>query len=165
MKAWKQRREERKRKEKREKKKSGGRMGESHGTKDWREEFAWLKTTKSNSEKFQPLLPALQIHTQAETHTWSTVVLLHPDVAVALGNAGLGVQEGETHGAFGTQTGIVAAAVFNGLFVELLSETGIETRRRRRKRSRRRRVMWMSEVKDRGGEKESVVNTTEAEQH
>lgn len=55
--------------------------------------------------------------------TWSPVSLLHPDVAVALGNAGLGVQEGETHGSLSTQTSIVAAAVFNGLFVELLSET------------------------------------------
>lgn len=83
------------------------------------------------------------------------MVLLHPDVAVALGNAGLGVQEGETHGALGAQTGIVAAAVFNGLFVELLSETGIETRRRTRTRKwrRRRRVMWTSEVKDRGGKR------------
>lgn len=60
------------------------------------------------------------------THTWSTVVLLHPDVTVALGNAGLGVQEGETHGALCAQTGIVAATVFNGLFVELLTETEIE---------------------------------------
>lgn len=61
------------------------------------------------------------------------MVLLHPDVAVALGYAGLGVQEGETHGALGTQTGIVAATVFNGLLVELLTKTdgGKEGRRRR----------------------------------
>lgn len=90
------------------------------------------------------------------------MVLLHPDVAVALGNAGLGVQEGETHGALGAQTGIVAAAVFNGLFVELLSETGIETKRRRR----RRRSEGDVDVRGEGqrGEKQSGVSTPEAEQ-
>lgn len=58
------------------------------------------------------------------------MVLLHPDVAVALGNAGLGVQEGETHGALGAQSGIVAATVFNGLFIELLAKAETEKRRR-----------------------------------
>ncbi len=51
------------------------------------------------------------------------MVLLHPDVTVALGDAGLRVQEGETHGALGAQTGIVAATVFDGLLVELLTKT------------------------------------------
>lgn len=71
-----------------------------------------------------PQAPAsLFYHSIQHTHTWSTVVLLHPDVAVALGNAGLGVQEGEPHGPLSAQTGIVAATVFNGLFVEFLTET------------------------------------------
>ena len=70
------------------------------------------------------IMPRYQTHTlHTDTHTWPTVVLLHPDVTVALSHTGLGVQEGETHGALGTQTGIVAATVFNGLLVELLTKT------------------------------------------
>lgn len=61
-----------------------------------------------------------------DTHTWSTVILLHPDVTVALGNTCLGVQEGETHGALGAQAGIVAAAVFNGFFIKLLTKAATE---------------------------------------
>lgn len=60
------------------------------------------------------------------THTWSTVILLHPDVTVALGNTCLRVQEGETHGALGAQAGIVAAAVFNGFFIKLLTKAATE---------------------------------------
>ena len=67
------------------------------------------------------------------------MVLLHPDVAVALGNAGLGVQEGEPHGALGAQSGIVAATVFNGLFIELLTKAETE-KRRREDRGRKRGV-------------------------
>ncbi len=63
------------------------------------------------------------IQTHTHTHTRSTVVFLHPDVAVALSHAGLGIQEGQTHGALGAQTSIVAATVFNGLLVELLTKT------------------------------------------
>lgn len=65
---------------------------------------------------------------RSDTHTWSTVVLLHPDVTVALGNTCLGVQEGETHGALGAQAGIVAAAVFNGFFIKLLTEAATARR-------------------------------------
>lgn len=65
-------------------------------------------------------------NTRTDTHTWSAVILLHPDVTVALGNTCLGVQEGETHGALGTQAGIVAAAVFNGFFIKLLTKAATE---------------------------------------
>ena len=54
--------------------------------------------------------------------TWLAVALLHPDVAVVLCNARLRVQEGHAHTALGTQSGIVAAAVFNGLPIELVTE-------------------------------------------
>lgn len=54
------------------------------------------------------------------------MILLHPDVTVALGNTCLGVQEGETHGALGAQAGIVAAAVFNGFFIKLLTKAATE---------------------------------------
>lgn len=60
------------------------------------------------------------------------MVLLHPDVAVALGHPGLGVQEREPHGALCTQTGIVAATVFDGLLIKLLSKTESEQRGRTR---------------------------------
>lgn len=94
------------------------------------QDLANINTKKKNALEYQlsfnqtlysAWITNTHIHTQ--THTWSTVVLLHPDVAVALGHAGLGVQEGETHGSLGTQTGIVAATVFNGLLVEFLTKT------------------------------------------
>lgn len=54
--------------------------------------------------------------------TWLPVALFHPDVAVVLGHPGLRVQEGHAHAALGTETGIVAAAVFDSLPVELVAE-------------------------------------------
>lgn len=54
--------------------------------------------------------------------TRAAVVALHPDVAVVLCHAGLGVQEGQAHAALSTQAGIVAAALLNGLFVELVTQ-------------------------------------------
>lgn len=54
--------------------------------------------------------------------TWLSVAFLHPDVAVVLRHAGLRVQEGHADAALGTETGIVAAAVFYGLPVELVAE-------------------------------------------
>lgn len=54
--------------------------------------------------------------------TWLAVALLHPDVAVVLCHAGLRVQEGHAHTALGTESGIVAATVFNGLPVELVTQ-------------------------------------------
>lgn len=54
--------------------------------------------------------------------TWLSVAFLHPDVAVVLRHTGLRVQEGHADAALGTETGIVAAAVFYGLPVELVAE-------------------------------------------
>lgn len=54
--------------------------------------------------------------------TWLSVAFLHPDVAVGLRHAGLRIQEGHADAALGTETGIVAAAVFYGLPVELVAE-------------------------------------------
>jgi len=51
------------------------------------------------------------------------VALFHPDVAVVLCHAGLWVQEGHTHAALSTEAGIVAATVFNGLLIKLLTKT------------------------------------------
>lgn len=48
--------------------------------------------------------------------------LLHPDVAVVLGHAGLRVEEGQAQAALGAQTRVVAAAVLDGLAVEVLAE-------------------------------------------
>lgn len=59
---------------------------------------------------------------RVRTPTWPAVSLLHPDVAVTLGDARLGVQEGQPHGALGAQAGVVAAAVLDGLAVELLTQ-------------------------------------------
>lgn len=53
--------------------------------------------------------------------TWLAVAFFHPDVAVVLRHTGLGVQEGHAHAALGTETGIVASAVFNSLPVELVT--------------------------------------------
>ena len=54
--------------------------------------------------------------------TWLAVALFHPDVAVVLCYTSLRVQEGHAHAAFGTETGIVAAAVFDSLLVELVTK-------------------------------------------
>lgn len=54
--------------------------------------------------------------------TWPAVALLHPDVAVVLGDARLRVQEGHPDAALGAEAGVVAAAVFDGLPVELVAE-------------------------------------------
>lgn len=48
--------------------------------------------------------------------------LLHPDVAVVLGHTGLRVEEGQTQAALGTQARVVAAAVLDGLPVEVLAK-------------------------------------------
>jgi len=50
------------------------------------------------------------------------VVAFHPDVAVVLGDTGLRVQEWQADAAFSTQTGIVAAALLNGLLIELVAQ-------------------------------------------
>lgn len=52
----------------------------------------------------------------------AAVVSFHPDVAVVLGHAGLGVQEWQADAAFSTQAGIVAAALLNGLLIELVAQ-------------------------------------------
>lgn len=52
------------------------------------------------------------------------MALFHPDIAVVLCHTGLRVQEGHAHTAFGTETGIVAATVFDSLPVELITKTG-----------------------------------------
>lgn len=48
--------------------------------------------------------------------------LLHPDVAVVLGHAGLRVEEGQAQAALGTQARVVAATVLDGLPVEVLAK-------------------------------------------
>lgn len=78
--------------------------------------------------------PNMHTNTQTEAHTWPTVVLLHPDITVALSHAGLGVQEREAHGPLRTQTGIVAPTVFNGFLIKLLTEA--ERRGEGRRRSK-----------------------------
>lgn len=47
--------------------------------------------------------------------------LFHPDVAVVLGHASLRVEEGQAQAALGAQARVVAAAVLNGLAVEVLA--------------------------------------------
>lgn len=54
--------------------------------------------------------------------TGAAVVSFHPDVAVVLGHSGLRVQEWQADTSFSTQTGIVAAALLNGLLVELIAQ-------------------------------------------
>lgn len=54
-------------------------------------------------------------------HTGTSVVALHPDVAVVLGHAGLRVQEGQPDAPLGAQTGVVAAALLDGILVELVA--------------------------------------------
>lgn len=53
--------------------------------------------------------------------------LLHPDVAVVLRYTRLRVQERHSDTALGTQSGVVAAAVLDGLLIELISKTTEET--------------------------------------
>lgn len=57
--------------------------------------------------------------------------LLHPDIAVVLRHARLRVKEGHSDAALGTQAGVVAAAVLDGLLIELISETAEETDNRK----------------------------------
>lgn len=54
--------------------------------------------------------------------TWLPLAFLHPDVAVVLRHAGLGVQEGHPDAALGAEASVVAAAVLDGLLVELVPE-------------------------------------------
>lgn len=54
--------------------------------------------------------------------TWLPLAFFHPDVAVVLCHAGLGVQEGHAYAALGTEASVVAAAVLDGLLVELVTE-------------------------------------------
>lgn len=61
------------------------------------------------------------LHTHARVHTGTSVVALHPDVAVVLGHAGLRVQEGQADAPLGAQTGVVAAALLDGILVELVA--------------------------------------------
>lgn len=63
--------------------------------------------------------PTPETHTH--THTRTSVVALHPDVAVVLGHAGLRIQEGQSDAPLGAQTGIVAAALLDGVLVELVA--------------------------------------------
>lgn len=51
------------------------------------------------------------------------MVPFHPDVTVVLGHTSLRVQEWQTDAAFSTQPGIVAAALLNGLLIELVAQT------------------------------------------
>lgn len=50
------------------------------------------------------------------------MVTLHPDVAVVLGNTSLWVKEGQADAALGTQSSIIAATMFDGLPVELVTQ-------------------------------------------
>ena len=52
------------------------------------------------------------------------MALCHPDVAVVLGHARLGVQEGHADAALGAQPRVVAATVLYGLLVELIAQAG-----------------------------------------
>lgn len=70
----------------------------------------------------------------AEFLTWSAVALFHPDVAVVLCHASLRVQEGHSHAALSTEAGVVAATVFNGLFIELVTQP--ESRKSRKQERR-----------------------------
>lgn len=63
----------------------------------------------------------VRTHTDRHTHTGTPVVALHPDVAVVLGHAGLRVQEGQSDAPLGAQTGVVAAALLDGVLVELVA--------------------------------------------
>lgn len=54
--------------------------------------------------------------------TWSTMMPLHPDVAVVLCDAGLRVEEGKADAALGTQASIIAAAVLDGFSVKLVTQ-------------------------------------------
>lgn len=61
------------------------------------------------------------VHICVCAHTRAAVVSFHPDVAVVLGHAGLRVQERQADASLGTQAGIVAAALLNGLLIELIA--------------------------------------------
>ena len=52
--------------------------------------------------------------------------LLHPDVAVRLGHAGLRVQERHKDAALCTQTGIVAMTLFHSILVILLAQSEMQ---------------------------------------
>lgn len=54
--------------------------------------------------------------------TGAAVVSFHPDVAVVLGHAGLRVQKWQADAAFSTQASIVAAALLNGILIELVAQ-------------------------------------------
>lgn len=62
--------------------------------------------------------------------TGAAVVSLHPDVAVVLGHAGLRVQEWQADTALGTQAGIIAAALLDGVLVELIAQPAREKQQR-----------------------------------
>lgn len=55
--------------------------------------------------------------------TRAAVVALHPNVAVVLCHPSLGVEEWKADAALGAQAGIVAAALLNGLLIELVSQS------------------------------------------
>lgn len=55
--------------------------------------------------------------------TWSSVPLLHPDVAVVLSYTGLRIQERKADAPFSTQPRVVAATVLNRFFVELVPKS------------------------------------------
>lgn len=55
--------------------------------------------------------------------TWSSVPLLHPDVAVVLSYTSLRIQEGKADAPFSTQPRVVAATVLNRFFVELVPKS------------------------------------------
>ena len=77
----------------------------------------WSKKGGTNAAGKPPPrpTPALPAGTRA------AVGLLHPDVAVVLGHAGLRVEEGQAQAALGAQARVVAAAVLDGLAVEVLA--------------------------------------------
>lgn len=60
-------------------------------------------------------------HPSLPAGTGPAVGLLHPDVAVVLGHTGLRVEEGQAQAALGAQARVVAAAVLDGLAVEVLA--------------------------------------------
>lgn len=76
--------------------------------------------------------------------TWLSVALFHPDVAVVLCHPGLWVQEGHAHTALSTQTSIVATAVFNGLFIELIAKPAQYTDRQRNKNTDNQRTQQVN---------------------
>ena len=61
-----------------------------------------------------------------ESLTCTSVPLLHPDVAVGLGHAGLGVQERHEDAALSTEPGVVAVALLHRIFIILLPQPGAD---------------------------------------